>query len=193
MSGFVVRDRKRKKLEVVEFHDPTASMLRQNQTEKKGKRMFMSTNVSKVHGTVELPDEVADDGDPDDPSLIDIRITTQEVLKMGAAQMGANERRRWESQKLKGLGAKAGKTQKVPIGVLQGIRGKEMFREKKKIELEKETGMYNKNSKKATLSFTKPKGVSMSGKVGGRWVDNSNIEDKRMSTGMMRVNPRDIR
>ena len=31
---------------------------------------------------------------------------------------------------------------------LEGIRGKEMFREKKKIELEKETGMYNKNSKK---------------------------------------------
>eukprot|EP00037_Helgoeca_nana_P032870 m.415732 g.415732 ORF g.415732 m.415732 type:complete len:350 (+) comp29724_c0_seq1:157-1206(+) len=183
--------RRRGPVETVVFSDPSASLLRQTAVEKKGKRMFMSSEVGKVHTVVLAPEETdegggggggKEDNDAEDATNdLNIKLATQELLRLSAGQMESNAKRRWEAGRLQQLGARGPKKQKMPMEIRHGMQKKSKEREQKQAARAVERGMPVKRAK------TNDRPVHKRSVKGGHWVDKSSIEDKRFSKGVLRI------
>lgn len=121
-----------------------------------------------------------DDTD-DEANDLDIKRATEELLRMGATQLEANARRRWEAGQLQRLGAKGPKNQKLPLSVHVGMKRKSKERYVKEQQRALEVGMPVKRNK------GKDRPAGKRSVKGGHWVDKSSIEDTRFRNGVLRV------
>eukprot|EP00041_Stephanoeca_diplocostata_P033291 m.1096210 g.1096210 ORF g.1096210 m.1096210 type:complete len:231 (+) comp24307_c0_seq5:126-818(+) len=187
--------RKRRKPEVIIFNDPTTSsnQAASSYVAKKSKYAFMSNNVAKIHTFATLPSAAAVPASDaiEDPSDLDMNKAAEEILRLGASQMQANTRRRWEQRRLLQLGAKASPREKMPLAVLQGRRKKVKERSVKKAEYERTTGI---TRGLGTSTFTDsavakvaPLAAKKRNVKGGHWVDKSSVDDARFKKGVLRV------
>ena len=65
----------------------------------------------------------------------------QEVLELGATQLDKKAKKEWERRKLKALGARDDKAQKMPVKMLAGMRKKQAQREARRAEEERQSGV----------------------------------------------------
>eukprot|EP00035_Acanthoeca_spectabilis_P034126 m.27203 g.27203 ORF g.27203 m.27203 type:complete len:299 (-) comp6400_c0_seq2:1512-2408(-) len=184
----VISERRRRgPAEVVVFTDPSATLLRQTSIEKKGKRLFMSSDAGKVHAVVNAQPSQAVTGDAaqdaeDAANDIDLKRATDELLRLSASQKEANAMRRWEVGRLQQLGARGPKNMNVPLEIHRGKKKKAKEREAKELARAVETGMATKKGKRKEKFQAGKRSVK-----GGHWVDKSSIEDTRFRKGVLRV------
>jgi hypothetical protein len=128
----------KRQAEVVVFNDPTAKFERQTQYQKKAKGVFMSSQVSKVHVPLVVPER---DDFSDGEEGVSLTLTETDILKLGSSQFDKKTKKDWNQRQLVNLGARAPEADKAPLAVLQGMRKKQGERAQKQKELDIATGM----------------------------------------------------
>jgi len=122
----------------------------------------------------------ANENDSDDQNDMDLNVITADILRFGASQMNAKDRRKWQTQQMVDLGARGPKNSKMPISMLNGMRSKQKQRAQRKKDYDIASGMYRKPSEKKEAA-------APSRGLGTRWKDNSTLEDKRFRNGTLYI------
>ncbi|EKX52659.1 hypothetical protein GUITHDRAFT_133693 [Guillardia theta CCMP2712] len=116
----------------------------------KASENFMSSKVSKVHGGEEKASSGVIKGRTlkrktgDDEFISTARI----VEELGASMFAGRKRRAWEAKRLKEMGAKGPKNQKVPYDILMRRKKKMAKLDERQEKMEVESGMKLKATKK---------------------------------------------
>jgi hypothetical protein len=109
---------------------------------------FMSSKISKLYDPEKKEEVVRGRKFRKETGDTEMISAARIVNEVGASSFVGREKKAWELQRLKALGAKAPKNEKVPIFILKGMRAKGKEREKKRKEYELQTGMAVKKPKK---------------------------------------------
>ncbi|KAL6063891.1 Coiled-coil domain-containing protein 137 [Balamuthia mandrillaris] len=153
-----------------------ASPLSAAERERRERKMFMSSKVSKIR---EAPTEKPTSRKrkraeltADEEIEQELKELSREVHDFGASQFTGRRKKQWDEQKIISLGGHASKKPKMPYHMLIGKKKKEAEREEKRIKKLKETGMYvagvsNKANNNSNTADSSKKKVGLAGIMSG--------------------------